>query len=326
MLRYLGALVGAVVVLPVQVMVAGPSVRVDARFDSAQILIGDQIYLSVTVEQPRDVKVILPNFKDSLAGKIEILKIFPVDTQMLADGRIRINQRYLVTSFDSGVYQVGPVVFPYQYDNVADSIISDPVTLTVHTIPVKDLTKIADIKAIIRLPLTFKELLPFMGISLLFLLLIAAAIYAYLRWKQKKPLFPFMEKPVEPAHVIAFRELEKLKAAKLWQQGQFKEYYSRLTDIVRAYIEARFGVPAMESTTPEIYQTLLTLEIIPKTLADELHQMLQLADLVKFAKAEPLPDENDNAWHTANHFVSKTLITMPENLNTDSQQTEALKQ
>lgn len=325
MLRYLSFLLWLVIVLPVQVLMANPSIRVDARFDSAQILIGDQIYLTVTVEQPRNARVVLPNFRDSLAGKIEILKIFPIDTQVLDNGRVRILQRYLVTSFDSGVYQVGPVVFPYQYDNVADSIISDPVMLTVNTIPIKDLTKIADIKSIIKLPLTFKELLPFMGISLLFLLLVAAGIYAYLRWKQKKPLFPFMEKPAEPAHVIAFRELEKLKAAKLWQQGNFKEYYSRLTDIVRAYIEARFGVPAMESTTPEIYQTLLALDTIPKALTDELHQMLQLADLVKFAKAEPLPDENDNAWHTAYQFVSKTLLTTPENVNTETQQVEDLK-
>jgi len=325
MLRYLSSLLWLVVVLPVQVLMANPSIRVDARFDSAQILIGDQIYLTVAVEQPRNAKVVLPNFRDSLAGKIEILKIFPIDTQVLDNGRVRILQRYLVTSFDSGVYQVGPVVFPYQYDNVADSIISDPVTLTVNTIPIKDPTKIADIKSIIRLPLTFKELLPFMAISLLFLLLVAAGIYAYLRWKQKKPLFPFMEKPAEPAHVIAFRELEKLKAAKLWQQGNYKEYYSRLTDIVRAYIEARFGVPAMESTTPEIYQTLLALDTIPKSLTDELHQMLQLADLVKFAKAEPLPDENDNAWHTAYQFVSKTLLTAPENVTTETQQAEELK-
>jgi len=252
------------------------------------------------------------------------LRLFPVDTTVLADGRLRIQQRYLVTSFDSGVYQVGPIVFPYLYEGTTDSIISDPVILTVNTIPVKDLTKIADIKTIIKLPLTFKELIPFMGISLLILIIIAAAVYAYLRWKQKKPLFPFLEKPVEPAHVVAFRELEKLKAAKLWQQGHFKEYYSRLTDIVRTYIEDRFKVPAMESTTPEIYQTLSGISDIPKTNVDELYQMLQLADLVKFAKAEPLPDENDNAWHTAYQFVSKTMLTLSDNIESTQHEEKEL--
>ncbi|MEJ5264259.1 MAG: hypothetical protein WHT29_02990 [Bacteroidales bacterium] len=324
MLRYLFTLLYALMLLPIQILVAGPSIRVDARFDSAQILIGDQIYLTVTVEQPREVKVTLPNFRDSLAGKIEILRLFPVDTTVLADGRLRIQQRYLVTSFDSGVYQVGPIVFPYLYEGTTDSIISDPVILTVNTIPVKDLTKIADIKTIIKLPLTFKELIPFMGISLLILIIIAAAVYAYLRWKQKKPLFPFLEKPVEPAHVVAFRELEKLKAAKLWQQGHFKEYYSRLTDIVRTYIEDRFKVPAMESTTPEIYQTLSGISDISKTNVDELYQMLQLADLVKFAKAEPLPDENDNAWHTAYQFVSKTMLTLSDNIESTQHEEKEL--
>ncbi|MGC8824170.1 MAG: hypothetical protein ACP5PZ_06195 [Bacteroidales bacterium] len=322
MLRYLLTLLLVITTSSLEVLMGEPSIRVDARFDSAQILIGDQIYLTVTVEQPREARVTLPNFRDSLAGKIEILKFFPIDTTPLADGRLRIQQRYLVTSFDSGTYQVGPIVFPYVCQATSDSIISDPVILTVNTIPIKDLTKIADIKTIIKLPLTIRELLPFMGISLLFLLLVAAAIYAYMRWKQQKPLFPFMEKPAEPAHVIAFRELEKLKGAKLWQQGNFKEYYSRLTDIVRAYIEARFGVPALESTTPEIYQTLNGLESIPKNLIDELHQMLQLSDLVKFAKAEPLPDENDNAWHVAYQFVSKTLQSVSENVNSESQTTD----
>lgn len=325
MLRHLLTLLLILTTSSLEVLMGEPSIRVDARFDSTQILIGDQIYLTVTVEQPREARVTLPNFRDSLAGKIEILKFFPTDTTQLADGRLRVQQRYLVTSFDSGVYQVGPIVFHYLYKGNSDSIISDPVILTVNTIPVKDLTKIADIKTVIKLPLTFKELLPFMGISLLFLLLVATAVYAYMRWKQKKPLFPFLEKPAEPAHVIAFRELDKLKAAKLWQQGNFKEYYSRLTDIVRAYIEARFAVPAMESTTPEIYQTLNGLETIPKDVVDELHQMLQLADLVKFAKAEPLPDENDNAWHVAYQFVSKTLLTVTENANSENQSVEEVQ-
>ncbi|MCX7986307.1 MAG: hypothetical protein N2662_05160 [Bacteroidales bacterium] len=308
-----------IVVSALNFLNANSSIRVDARFDSTQILIGDQINLTVTVEQPENAKVILPNFRDSLAGKIEILKFFPNDTQRLDNKRIKVQQRYLVTSFDSGLYQVGPIVFKYFFENKEDSIISDPVILVVNTIPIKDLTKIADIKTVIKLPLTFKEVLPFMGITLLFLILVALGIYAYLRWKQNKPLFPFMEKPAEPAHVVAFRELEKLKNAKLWQQGQFKEYYSRLTDIIRTYIEARFNVPALESTTLEIYQTMSSLEGVPREQVEELHQMLQLADLVKFAKAEPLPDENDHAWHVAYTFVSKTLILPSENINTENQ-------
>ncbi len=299
-------------VLLTGIVEATPSIRVDARFDSSQILIGDQIYLTVSVEQPQNIKVLLPNFQDSLAGKIEILKVFPNDTQKLNNNLVRIQQKYLVTSFDSGVYQIGPITFKYQYENRLDSIISDPVLLTVNTIPIKDLTKIVDIKSILKIPLTFREVLPIMGIVLLIMILIFFGIYAYIRWKNKKPLFPFMEKPTEPAHIIAFRELEKLKEAKLWQQGNYKEYFSQLTDIVRIYIENRFQVPAMESTTYEIYQTLHQIDEISNEVVNDLYQTLQIADLVKFAKAEPLAEENVRAWETAFNFVSKTMPVVQE--------------
>ncbi len=283
-------------------------VRVDARFDSTQILIGDQIYATIEAEHPKDVQVVIPNFKDSLVSKLEIIQVFKIDTTILPDGRIKISQRYLITSFDSGVYVFGPIKFACISGQETDTIISNPISLIVNTIPIKDITKIADIKKIINLPLTFKELLPFFGISSLVLILLALLTYIYIRWKNKKPIFGFFEKPLEPAHVIAFRELEKIKAEKLWQQGKYKDYYSRITDTIRKYIEARFSFPAMESTTDEIYNNLKEIDSLKTEWVSELKDMLSLADLVKFAKAEPLPDENENAWQIAYKFIENTYI------------------
>jgi hypothetical protein len=169
----------------------------------------------------------------------------------------------------------------------------------------------ADIKGIEKVPFTFAEIMRYVLIILGILLIIAIIAYIIIRIKQNKPIIPVF-KPAEPAHVIAFRELEKLKNEKLWQQGQFKQYYTRLTDIIRQYIENRYNVFAMESTSEEIVSDLKKLEIENKKVLENLAQMLEISDLVKFAKAEPLPEENENSWKYSNDFVLNTMIKQEE--------------
>ncbi|HEY9122754.1 MAG TPA: hypothetical protein VIO15_00335, partial [Bacteroidales bacterium] len=90
-------------------------------------------------------------------------------------------------------------------------------------------------------------------------------------------------------------------------RGFIKEYYSGITDAVRTYIEARFEVPAMESTSEEIISRLKTIDVIEKSLITKLTEMFSLADLVKFAKMEPVPNENENSWAVAYDFVKNTI-------------------
>jgi len=286
---------------------AEQGINVDARFDSAAILIGDQINLTIMVEQPREATVVLPQYKDSIAGKIEILTTSRIDSFFLPNGRVRVTQQYLVTSFDSGVYAVDPVKFAYSIAGHTDTIISMPLSLAVNTIPVKDPKKIADIKSVIDIPLTFKEVLPYISIGIGAIILIVIVAYVYMRLKHNKPILGILEKPAEPAHIIAFRELEILKNEKLWQQGQIKLYYSRVSDIIRAYIENRFKAPALESTTDEILALLKSIPQVDAKIMTEIKTMLGLSDLVKFAKAEPMPDENEDTWRMAYDFVLNTF-------------------
>ena len=92
--------------------------------------------------------------------------------------------------------------------------------------------------------------------------------------------------------------------------GFIKEYYSGITDAARTYIEARFEVPAMESTSEEIVSRLKTFDIIEKSTLIKLSDMFSLADLVKFAKLEPDPNENENSWTVAYDFVKNTMPAM----------------
>jgi len=281
-------------------------ITVDARFDSSEILIGDQIYFNIQVTQPKDAKVIVPEISDSLKKYIEILSTI-IDT--IPQGNyINVIKKQLITCFDSGTYKMDTVKFICSVGNRTDTIYSMPLSLIVHTIPIADSTKIADIKKTINLPVTFKDLMPYILISIGIILLILISILAYVQYKKNKSLLSFFQKPQEPPHVIAFRELEAIKNEKLWQQGRYKDYYSRITDVIRTYIERRFSILAMESTTNEIVNDLKNIPVITSDLLNELKSMLEIADMVKFAKAEPLPDENENSWQIAFSFVQKTLI------------------
>ena len=286
---------------------AQAQVNVTVAFDSTVILVGDQIYFNVTVDQPRNVKISFPSFTDTLIKNIEILSSLPADTAFISNQTIKIQKRYLITSFDSGDYKIDFIRFPFINDGIADTAFSNVSMLYVRALPIKDPNKIADIKGVIEIPLTLKEILTYVLAGFGGLLLLAFIAYVIYRLKNKKPVFGLLEKPKIPPHVTAFRDLEKLRNEKLWQQGFYKQYYSRLTDILRAYIEVRLKIPALESTSDEIIAALRSNSILDDKLKSDLNNMLSSADLVKFAKAEPFPDENENAWQFANDFINKTF-------------------
>jgi hypothetical protein len=133
--------------------------------------------------------------------------------------------------------------------------------------------------------------------------ILAIALFFYWRARRKKPT-P-VAKPVirRPAHEIAFEQLAAAEKEKLWQNGNYKEYHSRLSDIVRTYIEHRFGINAMELTTDEI---LASLKTMPAREKDLLRHVLSLSDLVKFAKASPINTENELSISYARDFIEAT--------------------
>ena len=118
---------------------------------------------------------------------------------------------------------------------------------------------------------------------------------------------PKKEEPKLPPHEQAIKELDEIKQQKLWQQGRSKEYYTLITDTLRKYIEERFGINAMEMTSGEILE-LIRKNSEAQSVYDNLRQILQLADFVKFAKMNPLPDENDLSMMNAYLFVNQTKV------------------
>ena len=284
-------------------------IQVNARFDSTAIMIGDQIKLHIEMERQKDVRVQFPAWTDKLSKNIEILEVYPVDSTQVADGRIRLKQDILVTSFDSGRHVLPPIRFPFVADGITDTIATRSIFLDVLTMPL-DNENIADIKPIYKLPLGWADIWPWLlrvGLLLLVVALIGFAIYAFIRRRNNKPIFS-APKPAEPPHIIALRELDKLRGEKLWQNNHTKDYYTRLSDVVRTYIEGRFGVTAKEMTSDEILAGLQNTGFEDNNIVNRLRKLFSLADLVKFAKAQPFPDENETSMLDSYLFVNNTKI------------------
>lgn len=279
-----------------------------ARFDTTDILIGDQIDLNISFTMPLDYRVLWPHYKDTLTRNIEIISMTAVDTLINeSENIVELLQRLTVTSFDSGYYYVPPVKFQYQPidDTVFREASTIPLYLKVHTMEVDTTQAIKAIKPPLDAPLTFREILPWLSTGLGALVVIVLAIYIYTRWKKNKPLFRIRPRVILPPHVVAMNGLETLKEKKLWQAGKVKDYYTELTDILRNYIEERYHVSAVEMTTEEILEGLKNTDA-PKESVDKLASTLVLADLVKFAKENPLPLDNDISMNKSIEFVKTT--------------------
>ena len=158
----------------------------------------------------------------------------------------------------------------------------------------------------LKIPIGFREMLPWILAALAVILIVIAGIWYVRKRKKKEPVFRIKPKAVLPPHERALHELEKLRVKKLWQNGQVKEYHSELTEILRRYIEDRFAVPALEQTSAEIAASLTNHAGCPAGSLAELISLLVLADMVKFAKAKPLATENDASFTHAVEFVRAT--------------------
>jgi hypothetical protein len=283
-------------------------VSVNATIDTSYMFIGDQTFLRLHATLPKGYRVDFPLMADTIINKVEILDIGKIDSQEV-NGLLKLEQAYKITSFDSGWYKIPEMKFVvHQPDLQADTLYSAPVFFGVQTIKLDTTQRdaITDIKKPMEAPLLFKEVLPWILYGLLIAGIISLGIYFYFKFARKEPIFKAKEKPKEPAHTKALRELDELKEQKLWQRGLIKEYYSAITDILRTYIEDRFGIPAMEQTTDEILEAFRYRFEIDKEMKSELANLLMRADFVKFAKATTEANENEASIEFAFHFVIKT--------------------
>ena len=278
---------------------------IDVKIDSAAILIGEQtkLHLTLTTDKDKQVQVLIP--ADTLMRGVEVLERSKPDTTWIENDRMLVKQDVLITSFDSSLYLLPPVL---AIDG-RDTILSNQVALKVSTVPVNvdKPDEFADIKDVWKPPFVWSDYYPWIIGILAVLLLMALAYYIVKRIRERKSLIPFAqpEKPKLPPYEQAIKELDEIKQSKLWQQGKEKEYFTSITDTLRRYLVDRFGINAMEKTSAEILDSVKGIDEIVQAF-EKLEQVLKLADFVKFAKFRPLPDENDLSLVNAYFFVNQT--------------------
>lgn len=278
-------------------------VRASARVDSNAITIGDWLNVTLEVTAPGGVTLLQPEIPDTIPGIELVRQENPAPDSK--GGETVVRTVLTVTAFDSGRYEFPAVKIPYTRDGDTSRRVAAtlPIAIIVHGIPVDTSQAIKDIKPPMSLPLTFMEVLPY----LLGALLLAALVWLffYIRRKRKKGESLIPAAPPRPAYEIALEELTALEADQLWQRGKVKEFHSRVTEIVRAYIEDRFRVRALEQTSEEILAAD-AMKILPGETASHLKTMLVRADLVKFAKFQPEREEHDASLASAKAFVDAT--------------------
>lgn len=297
-------------------------VKVSAELDKKTIQSGEPIQLLLTVNQTDDVAVIWPIINDTIATGFEIIERKEVDTVFNKEKtEISYKQHFTITNFEEGEKALAPFVFRYLEGNDTLFAQTNAIPIVV-TAPEVDVQKeFRDIAGVQDIPFHWLEFFVYYVIVFVLILVGVIGYFVYRKWKKRPAPAPIpVQAPVIPAEVIAFEKLDQIKAKKLWQAGQIKSYYIELTSVIREYIDNRYKIDAEEMTTTEILQAI-QLTDASQDARIELMKLLQLADLVKFAKGNPSDLENEKAWEQAHRFVEETkrVIASHSSSNTNSE-------
>lgn len=293
-------------------------ISVKTTIDTNRIILGDQIGLAYIIEADEDAIVLLPFFTKELVEGIEIIHEPVIDSIKMDDGNWKISLNLIITSFDTGIYYIPPQKFVIK-DNT-DTVLSAASYLEVFGVSIDTTNTVRDIKPPARMPVTFWEIFIY-TISIILLAVLVYFIILYFQKRKRNESFLVPAKPEEPPHITAFRELDKIKTRKLWQQKQIKEYYSRITYVIRWYIFKRFKIHALEETSEEILYYIKSLGLDDINLKN-LENLLNLADLVKFAKGDPNSEDNiihlDNAYDFINITKQEEMESKVKNKDIDN--------
>ncbi len=295
-------LLAILALMPCGVAFAQPEIK--TQIDARQIVVGDQLRLFIEAKADKDEKLVWATIPDTF-NSLEVVEKGKIDTST-QNGTTIYKQRLLITGWDSGMFVIPSFTFtsvpnggnPY-------TIGSDSFTIMVQTVPVDTTKPFKPIVDIMEVKTTWRDYIWYILGGLLALGLIAFIIYYFRKNKGMKPPPAQPVQHIETPNEKALRLLLELEQKQLWQRDQVKQYYTELTDILRTYIEERFKTPAMELTTDELLLVAKRHRDMLKHY-EALAMILQTADMAKFAKAQPLPQEHTDAFDHTRQFVMAT--------------------
>ena len=288
-------------------------VSVEASVDRIEMLVGQQAHVTLKTVVKENAKVEFPKFKPSefVTPGVEVLADQALDDKAMDNGCVEKAMVYTLTSFDDTLYYLPPFTVkvdgkPYQSKSLALKVL----TIEVDTTHVEQFFGPKDVQ---DNPFLWSDWSLSFWLSVLLLILMALVYYLYIRMRDNKPIITHIRivKKLLP-HQKAMKEIEQIKADKMVSSENPKEYYTKLTDTLRKYIEERYGFSAMEMTSSEIIEKLTATQ--DQKALGELRQLFTTADLVKFAKYSTLINENDMNLVNAIEFINQTKL---ENVSTE---------
>lgn len=287
-------------------------ISVESRIDKSKITIGDTVRYTVRLTHDPQVRVRWPALGANL-GRFEIRDYHKPDPRK-AKGRIIEEIAYTISTFDTGRFEIPPLAVDYQAppDTAWRTLQTEKLEIYVASILPSEAGDIRDIKSPLELPRDWNLIIR-IGLAVVGILLLAGVGYYLWRRHQGKGLLPERKEPERPAHEAALESLRRLRESDLLATGQIKAFYVELSEIIRRYIEGRYFVAALEQTTGELMENLQAASL--ETEATEtLRELLEISDLVKFAKYEPAAEEHERAMQLAESFIemTKIVVTMPE--------------
>ena len=289
------------------VLSAAAQATVEATIDSIEILIGQQVEVSVKATAKEGAAVVFPDFKPQqmITPGVEVVSHKDSATVSIDNGMAVFTHKYRLTSFDGKLYYLPPFTVkvngkPFKSKSLALKVLEVPVDTT-------KLDQFYGPKDVQDNPFMWSDWSVVFWLSVLMLVIMIVAYWLYLRLRDNKPIIASIKivKKLLP-HQKALKEIEVIKAEKMVTSENQKEYYTKLTDTLRRYIEERYGFSAMEMTSSEIIDRLT--ETQDQQALDELRMLFQTADLVKFAKYSTLINENDMNLVNAIEFINKTKL------------------
>lgn len=296
---------------------------ISTEIDTTYIRIGEQIHWKVLVDVDSTDQVIFP--EGQTFSPLEMVEAFATDTTRKKD-RLTLHKIYALTQFDSGAYKL-----PAQRIDINGiGYFTDSMMINVETVPVDTIAqKMYDIKPFINVDKVPTERWKYVTIALLALLLLGGIFYWF--FIRKKPLTQEEKEALLPPYDRALLELKRLENSKYLIQDEYKQYYSELTTIVRSYLEEDVNVSALESTTGQLIEKLELLSDsgeleLEKDTINQFKNILQTADLVKFAKSKPSTSKAEQDRKLVEQIVVKTHDALPEPTEEELLQQEEYKE
>lgn len=305
MRRLLKYILAVLMLFPARMVVA--QVSVEQSVDSISILIGQQAHLHLDVTFPDGSRIAWPKLKAGqyLTPGVEVVEAAAPDTVSHSGGAYKVRKTYAITSFYQRIYAIPAL----KVDVNGKSYQGNASALKVITVDVDTLhpNQFYGPKDVQDNPFQWSEWAPFFWLSLLVVILVLLGLYLFIRLKENKPIITKVRIVRHvPPHQRALQAIDDIKREGMQSSEDQKAYYTRLTDTLRQYIQERFGFNAREMTTDQILENLQRLG--DRKMIDELRELFQTADLVKFAKYSTLLNENDLNLVNAVNFIDETKL------------------